>query len=419
MRVCVLGLGRLGLPWALAADAAGYEVRGFDLDASRVQKINERRIDTREPGVEALLHGPNCDLIATTNPAEALDGAEFSVVSVPTPSLTDGSFGLSAVIATVEAIGAHAGQLAMDHVVVLKSTVSPGATDGKVRPALERASGLSAALPPELVYAPEFHAIGSVLHDITHPYLVIVGGREEWALERAAKLHRSLAAEPVSVARLDAPGAELTKLASNCFRTMKIAYANALAELCVAYGSDPTAVCAAVGSDPHIGSGYLAPGLPYGGPCYPRDNPALRSAAASVGIPALLPEAIEAANERRFAELEQAALGGPAGPIGVVGIGFKEGTDEFEGSPALELARRWRSAGREVLVHDPLVPIGDTHVPTALRELLGSCATVLLGSSDATLLAELASELKLCESPPRVLDPWGALSASGRAAEAA
>jgi UDPglucose 6-dehydrogenase len=410
MRLCVIGLGRLGLPWALVADAAGHEVRGLDVDGTRVAAINRRDVDTREPGVTALLGDPRCSLTATTDPAEALAETEFSVVTVPTQSQADGSFDLVAVLAAVEAIGAQAQQLSPRHVVVLKSTVSPGATDGAVRAALTVASGLNAADGPGLVHAPEFHAIGSIVHDITHPYLVILGGNEEWALSRAEELYGSLVEETVPVARLDATGAELAKLASNSFRTMKVAFANSLAELCVAYGSDPQAVCAAVGADPHIGSGYLGPGLPYGGPCYPRDNPALSAAAAAADVSAPLPAAIEAANERRFTELERAALAAAPGPIGIVGIGFKVGTDELDGSPALELARRWRAAGREVVVHDPLAIVPGSAATVSLAALVDSCAVVLLAVPDEHLVAELRVELARQEPRPCIIDPWGALS---------
>jgi UDPglucose 6-dehydrogenase len=433
MRLCVVGLGRLGLPWGLLADAAGHEVRGLDVDAKRVAAINRRLLDTREPGVGALLEDPRCGLTATTDPAEALARAELSVVTVPTPSRADGSFGLAAVLAAVREIGAHARELDARHVVVLKSTVSPGATDGAVRAALTASARRASAGAPAdaadgsdgaagtslgLVHAPEFHAIGSIVRDITHPYQVILGGSEEWALSRAHELYASLIEEDVPIVRLDAAGAELAKLASNSFRTMKIAFANTLAELSTAHGSDPRAVCAAVAADPHIGRGYLAPGLPYGGPCYPRDNPALRAAASAAGVVAPLPAAIEAANERRFDVLERAALEAAPGPIGIVGIAFKAGTGELEGSPALELAERWRRAGREVLVHDPLArtPAG-TSVP--LGTLLDSCAVVLLAAADARLTAQLQVELDSRERRPRILDPWGALTPTPPATAAA
>jgi UDPglucose 6-dehydrogenase len=410
MKLCVVGLGRLGLPWALVADAAGHEVRGLDVDDARVAAINRRDVDTQEPGVSSLLDDPCCGLAATTDPAEALADAELSLVTVSTPSQTDGSFGLAAVLAVVEAIGAQAQRLASRHVVVLKSTVSPGATDGVVRSALAAASGLDMPMSLGLVHAPEFHAIGSIVRDITHPYQVILGGKEEWALTRAEELHGSLAQEDVPVARLDATGAELAKLASNSFRTMKIAFANSLAELSAAYGSDPQAVCAAVGADPHIGHGFLSPGLPYGGPCFPRDNPALSAAAAAARVPAPLPKAIEAANERRFRELEEAVLAAAPGPIGIVGIGFKSGTDELEGSPALELARRWRAAGREVAVHDPLAGAPGCTAVVSLAALVDSCTVVFVAIADEEQAAELQAELASCERPPAVVDAWGALS---------
>lgn len=381
---------------------------GLDVDANRVEAINSRRVETHEPMVGELLSDPRCAVMATTDPAEALANAELSVVTVPTPSQADGSFGLAAVLAAAQAIGEQARLLAPRHVVVLKSTVSPGATEGIVRRALEAASEPSSSAPA-LVHVPEFHAIGSIVHDITHPYQLIVGGHEEWAMALAEELHESLAEEEIQLARLDAAGAELAKLASNSFRTMKIAFANSLAELCAAYDSDPHGVCAAVGADPHIGRGYLNPGLPYGGPCYPRDNPALSAAAAAVDVPAPLPAAIEQANERRFLELEQSALRAPQGPIGIVGIGFKPGTDELEGSPALELARRWRDAGREVIVHDPLLDAPGPDTPTPLGALIETCAAVLLATSDERVADELAAELVGAVDPPLLLDPWGAL----------
>jgi UDPglucose 6-dehydrogenase len=409
MKICVVGLGRLGLPWALIADAAGHDVRGLDVDEARVEAINRRRVETGEPGVAALLGDSGCNLTASTDPAKALADTDCSVVIVPTPSEADGSFGLRHVLAAVNAIGVQARRLASRHVVVLKSTVSPGATNGTVRSELTAASGGDGSICPSLVHVPEFHAIGSVVRDITHPYLLILGGEEDWALLQAEELHHSLAAEPTPVARLDATGAELAKLASNSFRTMKIAFANSLAELSTAYGSDPRAVCSAVGADPHIGHGYLAPGLPYGGPCYPRDNPALHAAAAAVGVRAPLPEAVEVSNELRFRELERAALAAPPGPIGMVGIGFKPGTDELDGSPALELARRLRNAGREVMVHD-LLATAPQFATISITALVDSCVALILATPDEGIARTLEIELARRDRPPLIVDPWGSLS---------
>jgi UDPglucose 6-dehydrogenase len=335
------------------------------------------------------------------------------VVTVPTPSEADGSFGLHAVLAAVRAIGAQAERLASRHVVVLKSTVSPGATDGSVRAALSDACGPDTSIRPGLVHAPEFHAIGTVVRDITHPYLLILGGEEDWALSRAEELHSSLAPSVVSVTRLDAVGAELAKLASNSFRTMKIAFANSLAELSTAYETDPQAICSAVGADPHIGGGYLVPGLPYGGPCYPRDNPALRAAAEAVGVGAPLPEAIEVANELRFREIERCALAAPPGPIGIIGIGFKLGVEELEGSPALELAGRLENAGRQVMIHDPLAT-DSRFTAVSLAALVGSCVAVILATPDERISRDLEKELRSREHPPLTVDPWCALSQTPR-----
>ena len=215
---------------------------------------------------------------------------------------------------------------------------------------------------------------------------------------------------------MDATGAELAKLASNSFRTTKIAFANSLAELCAAHGSDPRAVCAAVGADPHIGRGFLIPGLPYGGPCFPRDNPALSAAAALAGVPAPLPEAVEAANEQRFREFEGAVLAAAPDRSGSPGSLSSRAPTSSRArqrsslpSAGRPLGVRWsctiRLPAHQALPRPAHSPLCSTPAP--------SCSSLWLTRSQATeLLAELAGR----EHPPAVVDARGALSRPRRVA---
>jgi UDPglucose 6-dehydrogenase len=307
---------------------------------------------------------------------------------------------------------AGSADLAPGHVVVVKSTVSPGTISGPVRAAVELGAAAKGTAGPAVVYAPEFHAIGSIVHDIAHPYLLVVGGDEHWAIDRAIELEQSLVDAPVEVARLDPTAAEIVKLASNCFRTTKIAFANSLAQLCAAYGTDAAAVCDAVGADPYIGRRYLAPGLPFGGPCYPRDNPALAAAGTAVGVEVPLAAAVAHANELRYEELLSAALTAGPGAIGIVGVSFKDGVSELEGSPSLELARRLEQAGREVLIHDPRHASVDGRPTVTLEELVRVCSAVFVGAADAVLARAVGDELARHGAGPLVLDPCGLVTRS-------
>jgi UDPglucose 6-dehydrogenase len=410
MRICAIGLGRLGLPWALVADAVGHDVIGVDVDPARVEAVNTRTLDTTEPEVSALLRaGKTCRLRATTRMAEAIEGADVTVVMVPTPSEPDGSFGAGAVLDAVGSIGALVGRAAEPHVVVVVSTVSPGAIQGAVKETLEAAAGRRLDSRLGLVYAPEFHAIGSIVSDLREPGLLLLGGEQDWADDVVDRLLTSLTSGSVPVRRLSTASAELAKLAFNVFLTTKISFANLVGELCGAYGADGPAVCAVLGEDRRVGAMFFRPGAPFGGPCFPRDNPALAHAARAVGIAAELPAAVEAINQRRYAVLEHAALAASDGPIGLAGLAFKPRTDETEGSPAIELARRWLARGRQVVVYDPLVA-GDT-VPGAraaesIDELVESSGTVVLMNDDPELaeLVRAARTRKGCRVP--LIDAW-------------
>jgi UDPglucose 6-dehydrogenase len=397
------------LPWALVADAGGHDVVGVDVDPVRVEAVKMRAVDTPEPEVSALLSAKTCRLRATTRLAEAIEGADVTVVMVPTPSEPDGSLGAGAVLDAVRSIGALVGRAAEPHVVVVVSTVSPGTIQGAVRETLEAAAGRGLDGRLGLVYAPEFHAIGSIVSDVREPGLLLLGSEQDWADEVVDRLLTSLTGGSVPIRRLSTAGAELAKLAFNTFLTTKISFANLVGELCSAYGADGPAVCAVLGEDRRVGATFFRPGAPFGGPCFPRDNPALAHAARAVGVEAELPAAVEAINQRRYAALEHAALAASDGPIGLAGLAFKPGTDEAEGSPAIELARRWLARGRQVVVYDPLVAgdaVPGARVAESVDELVESSGAVVLVNDDPGL-AKLVREARTrtgCRV--RLIDAW-------------
>ena len=212
MRICTIGLGRLGLAWSLVADAAGHDVVGYDIDTDVVEAVNRRRVLTHEPLVTEMLQDPGCRLRATSDARSAVATADVSVVMVPTPSRLDGSFSADRITDAVTMIGDSLRSASGPHVVVILSTMSPGTTAGPVRAALERAAGRVLDDTLGLVHCPEFHAIGSVARDVREPDLVVVGALQEWAAAAATELVFSLTTRQVEVIRMSPTAAELTKL---------------------------------------------------------------------------------------------------------------------------------------------------------------------------------------------------------------
>jgi UDPglucose 6-dehydrogenase len=357
MQLAVIGLGKLGCPMAALLAAAGHDVVGADLSESVVAAVNEGRAPVEETGLVDLMRVAAARLRATTSVEEAAEHAEVAFCIVPTPSLPDGSFDTSIAEAAFAGIGrGFARRSQPGRVAVLTSTVLPGATEARVRPALEGGAGMSLGSDLALCYSPEFIALGSVIENMRHPDMVLMGASEPWAAAKAAQVIKSVADDDAPVALMSIIEAEMTKIAVNGFITTKISYANMIAEICERLpGADASTVTAAVGLDSRIGQKYLRPAAPYGGPCFPRDNSAMRSLAASLGVEADLAVATDRINRRQAGALVKKIVdrAGMATRVAILGLTYKPFTPVAEEGFGVHLANELLSAGLSVSAYDP------------------------------------------------------------------
>ncbi len=164
-------------------------------------------------------------------------------------------------------------------------------------PALERASGRRVGETLGLCYSPEFIALGNVIRDMLEPDMVLIGESDPRAGDVLERLYRGVCENDPPFRRMSLVNAELTKIAVNTYVTMKISYANALADMCERLpGADVDTVTDALGLDTRIGPKYLRGAIAYGGPCFPRDNKAFAVLARDLGAEPLLAEATDAVN---------------------------------------------------------------------------------------------------------------------------
>jgi UDPglucose 6-dehydrogenase len=357
VRISVIGLGKLGSPMAACFAAKGFTTVGVDVNETYVAAINEGRAPVYEPQLaELIAEGRSC-LTATTDTRRAVADTDVTFVIVPTPSDADGGFSLTYVLSAMESIGSALSEKDGYHVVVLTSTVMPGATGGPVRETLERASGKRVGADLGLCYSPEFIALGSVIRDFLNPDFLLIGESDEQAGRLLADLYRRVVANDPKVARLNFVNAELAKISVNTFITTKIAFANMLARICERLpGADVDDVTSALGLDTRIGAKYLRGAISYGGPCFPRDNLALASLARSVDAPAYVAEATDVANRDGIARLAQLTIEHlPAGgTAAVLGLSYKPNTDVLEESPGMHLVKALSESGIEVIAYDPV-----------------------------------------------------------------
>jgi len=275
---------------------------------------------------------------------------------VPTPSEPEGGFSLRHILTAVAAIGDALAGSTQDHVVVITSTVMPGSTDGPIRAALEAHAGRQLGSNLGLCYSPEFIALGSVIRNMTHPDLILIGSSSPSAADALARVAHSYTPDRPPIVKLSPIDAELAKIAVNTFITTKLSFANQLGEICERLpGADAVAVTAAIGLDTRIGSRYLTPATAYGGPCFPRDNRALSALARSLGLSADIPEATDRINRRQSQRLTELVLRHlpPGGQVAVLGLTYKPDTPVVEESAGIALARDLAAKGVRVITHDP------------------------------------------------------------------
>ena len=348
MEIAVIGAGYVGLVTAGGLTSLGHRVRLGEANAERVEMLESGGVPIYEQGLPDLLsRAVEHDLISYHNSnIDAVDGARFIFLCLPTPESDDGRADLRFIHAVVDEL---ATEVADDAIFVIKSTVPPG-TVAELR---KRLADLGS--PARIVSHPEFLREGKAVEDFLEPDRIVVGAYDESDADLVADLYRSLEA---SIVKTDPTSAEMIKYASNAYLAARLTFVNTLANVAEAVGADVVDVLTGMGLDHRIGSHFLQPGPGYGGSCFPKDTAALIGVAEDAGYQFdLLRAVIEADEAQRFRiaeKVRQAAGGGlHRRRIALWGVAFKAGTDDVRESPALRIAEILTADGAEVVAYDP------------------------------------------------------------------
>lgn len=354
--VSVIGLGKLGLPLAGLLAATGFDTIGVDCDERVIADLDYTAGTRCEPGLAGLLRGKAQRLLTTANLAWAVQSSNATFVIVPTPSLPGGAFDTVLVEKVVSQIGAALRGKDRYHLVVIVSTVMPGTMVERILPALETAAGRKLGDALGLCYMPEFVALGSVLDDMRHPDLALIGEASTADGDRLLAIMEALWEQTPTITRMNFVNAELAKIAINTMVTAKISFANQIAELCEKLpGGNAFDVVRAIGADRRIGTAYLKPALGFGGPCFPRDNAALIALGRALDVATELPEATQQVNQRQVDRIiaRASSLARPGSTVAVLGLAYKAGTDVCEASQGCAIANNLAERGFRVVVFDP------------------------------------------------------------------
>jgi UDPglucose 6-dehydrogenase len=350
MKLTIIGTGYVGLVTGACFAEVGHQVICVDSDADKVRLLQDGGIPIYEPGLEELVH-KNVQagrLSFTTSTEEGVEKSDIIFIAVPTPPQPDGSVDLSFIEKVAREIAAS---LISYKIVVDKSTV-PVKTGDKVAETIKRYCRAKADV--DVVSNPEFLREGFAVEDLMRPDRIVVGVRSPRPVAAMREVYRPFNA-PVIVT--DINSAELIKHASNSFLALKISYINAISVICEATGANVQEVAHGMGMDDRIGKRFLNPSLGFGGSCFPKDLSAFVKISEQVGYNfGLLKEVMKINQEqmdRFLKKISDTLWVLKDKKIGVLGLAFKQNTDDVRMSPAIELCQRLQKEGATLRVHDP------------------------------------------------------------------
>ncbi len=350
MKLCIIGTGYVGLVTGACFAEVGHEVICVDNNEEKVRTLQAGGIPIYEPGLEELVprNVASGRLRFTGSIAEGVSESEVIFIAVPTPPQVDGSVDLSFIEGVAREI---AGCMTQYRVIVDKSTV-PVKTGEKVAETIKRYNKARADF--DVVSNPEFLREGFAVEDLMHPDRIVIGVLSQRPVEIMRRLYAPFDA-PLIIT--DINSAELIKHAANSFLALKISYINAVSVICEATGANVVEVANGMGLDRRIGRAFLNAGIGFGGSCFPKDLSAFIKIAEQLGFDFRLLKEVRAINEaqmdRFVKKIVETLWVLKDKRLGVLGLAFKQNTDDVRMSPAIELCRRLLKEGAALRVHDP------------------------------------------------------------------
>jgi len=391
-RIAVVGTGYVGLVSGTGLADFGHNVTCLDIDKEKIEILNDDRLPIWEPGLHELVRkNVKADrLNFSTDVAVGVQDAEIIFIAVGTPSSENGDADLSAVFAVAEMIGKN---LNSHKFIVTKSTVPVG-TGAKIREIVEKNAPTGSSF--EVISNPEFLREGSAVYDFMHPDRVVVGTETEQGRKIMQEIYRSLYLIQTPFVFTNIPTAELIKYASNAFLATKITFINEIANICDGVGADVHMVAKTMGQDGRISPKFLHPGPGFGGSCFPKDVRALAAIGKNIGYDTELLDAVLGVNKnqryRMVDKLKKLLPDLNGKTVALLGLAFKQRTDDVRESPALGIIERLKAEGAKIQAFDPaaMEEMKKEHPDLDYREGIYEC----IEGADALMVATEWNEFR-------------------------
>ena len=352
MNIAVVGTGYVGLVTGTCFAENGNHVTCVDIDANKVEKMQNGIIPIYEPHLDVLFERniKQNRLVFTTNLEEAIKDATIIFLALPTPPGEDGSADLSYVLGVAKQLG----KIITDYKIIINKSTVPVGTAEKVRAAVAE----NATCEFDVISNPEFLREGFAVDDFMKPDRVVIGTNSEKAKKIMSDLYAPFVRQGNPIYFMDERSSELTKYAANAFLATKITFMNEIANLCERVGANVDSVRIGIGSDDRIGKRFLFAGIGYGGSCFPKDVQALAKTSNEYNYDFQILNSVMTVNEKQKTTIVEKIKSFYNNQIegkkfALWGLAFKPDTDDIREAPALYIIRELLAAGATISTFDP------------------------------------------------------------------
>lgn len=394
--ISIYGLGYVGCISLACLSKSGFSVIGVDINQKKVNQINEGIPTIKEDKVaEIIKESKDKGLIyATTDHEYALINSDITLIAVGTPSAKNGHLDISAIYSLAETIGLALAKKNKYHQIAIRSTVFPGTCE-KFASIIENITGRKKHIDFAVLSNPEFIREGSAVDDYFNPPYTLIGCENLEEGKRFSEIYKTLTSEIIIT---QTKTAEILKYINNSFHALKIVFANEVGSICKSLSIDSHELMKIFCMDKrlNISEYYLKPGFAYGGSCLPKDLLALESIARDNNVKVPVIDSINVSNNYQIQRAINIISKFVYNKIGILGLTFKEGTDDFRNSPSVYLVEYLIEKGCEIKIFDiNLTPACFTEVSKeSVQTKIPHLFNIML--NDITDLLEFAEVIVIC-----------------------
>lgn len=418
MKIAVFGLGYVGAVSGACFAKSGHEVIGVDCNEQKVALIRNGQSPIIEEGIAGLIADVASKNLftATTDTEFAVFQSDISIVCVGTPSRENGSLELESIINVCQEIGQAIRKKNKYHIVVIRSTVLPGTIESVIVPLIESHAHSQLTEGFDICSNPEFMREGTSIADFFQPPFVLIGSSSKKAGKFLEEAYKDVDAE---IIHADYKVAEMVKYVCNSFHAVKISFANEIGAICKKLQIDSHRVMDIMCRDSklNISKAYLRPGFSFGGSCLPKDLRALTYKAKELDEEVPLLVSIMQANQVHLFKIAQRIVRLKKKTIGLVGLSFKEGTDDLRESPLVLLAEYLLGKGYVLKIFDSNISLArligankdfiEREIPhlsailtDKIEDIISASEVIVVGNKDKTFI----DSMKLIKKTQIVFD---------------